>query len=655
MFRSVRGRFPRATPLVVAFLLLGLMGCGLREPQTGSLSGRVFNTRGEIVENAKVYSLFNEVEQVYTANDGSFYLSELPSGRNTIVITHSKYRVESRIVEIPAGTHVSFEEIKLDWATSSQQLSALVIERTASTTADISWQTYKPAATTLEWGLTQAYGNEYVEREAVTDHRYTITGLTPDTVYHVRAKLFDDNNNAWFTYDMPFKTTQGPIPAPPSNLRILPLTAFGVINLEWDLSTSTAVVGYRVWRREKDGDWVKLTTDLLDRTTKTYTDVDTIGGHFYEYAVDAWSLESAVSPRTYSRRVFMPGYVNDLVTLTASDSPILLEADLIVGLAGNLLVEPGVEFRTSARDAFSLGTDRNRVEILVQGRVTLGGTSTNPVRFTPADSSGGRTHWAGIVLQNGGTGFSEIGHVQLSGCTPYAIWAKGTTPNIHDVSVRYAQGGMYFEDIRALPSLTGCQFDDIASAALTVVNCRRFDVRKTEIRQAAIGMVFQAGSTDDYVTVRECRIEALQEGIRGAFQRSVLANLLILAPEGIGVRVLSVPLAQNNVDHVTVDAEIGIQLDNGWPAIENSIIVNTLQNGTVGIKSLTAGNPQFPYNNVFGFTNAYENCSGGTGARNEQPAFIGGNPYSYELQLTSMLKRTDQYGQEMGRYGQSYY
>ncbi|HNV68283.1 MAG TPA: carboxypeptidase regulatory-like domain-containing protein, partial [Candidatus Ozemobacteraceae bacterium] len=646
MFRSAVIRRFRAAPLVVAFLLLGLMGCGLREPQTGSLSGRVFNVKGEIVENAKVYSLFNEVEQVYTGNDGSFYLSELPSGRNTIVITHPTYRIESRVVEIPPSTNVAYDEIKLDWATSSQQLSALVIERTASTTADISWKTYKPATTILEWGLTQSYGNTYTEREAVTDHRYTITGLAPDTVYHVRAKLFDDNNNAWFSYDMPFKTTQGPIPAAPVDVRIQPLAAFGVVDLEWDLSTSTAVVGYRVWRREKDTDWTLLTTDLLDRNTRTYADVGARGGRFYEYAVEAWSLESAVSPRVYSRRVFMPGYINDLVTLTASDSPVLLEADLIVGLAGNLQVGPGVEFRVAASDAFSLGTDRTRVEMLVQGRVTLAGTAADPVRFTPADSSGGRTHWAGIVLQNGGTGFSEIGFVQLSGCTPYALWAKGTTPNLHDISVRYAQGGMYFEDIRALPTLTGCRFDDIASSALTVVNCRRFDVRDAEITESTIGMVFQAGTTEDYVTVRECRIEALQEGIRGAFQRSVLKNLLILVPDGIGIRVQSVPLSQNYIDHVTVDADVGIQLENGVPLIENSIIVNTLQEGTVGVRSLTAGNPQFDYINVFGFAAPYENGSGGVGARTEQPAFLGGNPYNYELQLTSMLKRTDRYGQE---------
>ncbi|MFZ2958735.1 MAG: right-handed parallel beta-helix repeat-containing protein [Candidatus Ozemobacteraceae bacterium] len=644
---------------LLAALFLGTLllstGCGIRETQTGSLTGRVLNPKGSVVAEALVYSLFNEVEKVYTGLDGTFYLSQLPAGRNRIIVKHPEYKIEECVVEILSDHPSEMGELRLDYASDSQLMTDVRVESTASTSAVVTWNTLKSAVCELEYGPDLGYGKTLKEREAAASHRMTIGGLSPETVYHARVRMIDENNVIWFSYDLPFKTAAGPMPNAPKNLRFQPLIGYGVVTVAWDAATGTAIAGYRLYRRENAGEWLPAHDGTLDKNTRTFEDKTAVGGRFYTFAVEAVSSEAAVSSRIYSERVFMPGFIGETMTLTASDSPVNLVSDLVIGPAASLWVQPGVEFRIASSDAFHIGLEKDKVEILVQGRVTIAGTAEAPVRFSPLDSGGSRDLWAGIRLQNGGTGNSEISFVEMSGCRDTAVNVDGIEANIHDLKISFCGSGIRIANIRNLPELKNCVFSDISSSAVSLQNCRRVAISKCEITGVGAGIESAAVDKEDILTITESRIEARIEGIGGKVCRSTFTNLLVLVPDGIGIRYGDASGTENVLDHSTINAGLGILVEKGLPKIENNIIVNTLQKGSTGIRYLPVGVPQFSFNDVYGFTYAYEGCAAGTGGMTVSPDFAGGDPFDYRLLVTSALKRADRNGRELGRYGVSYF
>ena len=110
---------------------------------------------------------------------------------------------------------------------------------------------------------------------------------------------------------------------------------------------------------------------------------------------------------------------------------------------------------------------------------------------------------------------------------------------------------------------------------------------------------------------------------------------------------------ENFIDHCTVDAINGIKVVQGDITIENNIVVNRSQKGNTGIENSSVLIPEYAYNNVYGFTTAYQGCAAGTGGLQTDPKFVGGNPYNYNLAPDSTLRLQDRYGSEMGRYGNS--
>lgn len=638
---------------ILAFVTAGT-GCGLREAQTGSVSGRVVNTAGDVVAGALVYSIFNEAEKVYTGTDGVFYISELPAGRNRLVIQHANYDLAELGCDVSSNKLTDLSTVKLEKTGQLRRITDLEVESVGSTSAVLVWKTYRSVACFIEYGTGEGYTDTLEEAGPAENHRFTIPGLEPETLYHARVRFNEEDATPRISVDMPFKTVVGATPEPPTAVRIGALESFGVITVDWDGSISPSAAGYRVKRRGNGGEWVVLTNDTLSGDVRSFKDLGANGGGFYEYAVAAVSEFGAASAWVTSERVFMPGFISSDLTITASDSPMVLVSDLIVGVGANLYIEPGVEFRIADKDAFGLGEDRDRVEILVNGRAVISGKSGSPIRFTPLNGAGARDHWAGIRFRKGGSGVSRVSFVEMFGCAGPAVLVDRIEADVHDLTVRYSEGGYRIEGVRLVPTLSDCSFTDIASAAVEVYGCRRFDMKRVVISGATIGCRFLKDNPEDRITMRECRIDAFKTGVLADVARSVMANTLIVTPFGTGVRYEDGGFADNYLDHCTIDAEVGVSIASGLPEIKNNIICSTSQDGTAGITYEIAGNPQYDFNDVFGFDSAYQNCIQGQGAQTMKPDFVGGNPYDYHLLPASPLKLLDINGLELGRYGQSY-
>ncbi len=71
--------------------------------------------------------------------------------------------------------------------------------------ATITWTTHEPATSQVQYGTDIQYGSSTtLNSSLVTSHSVTVTGLTPNTVYHYRVKSADAASNLAVSWDLSF-------------------------------------------------------------------------------------------------------------------------------------------------------------------------------------------------------------------------------------------------------------------------------------------------------------------------------------------------------------------------------------------------------------------------------------------------------------------
>lgn len=663
--------------LLLFFVLsiLVISGCGLRDVQTGSIYGLVTNDNGDVVAQALVYSIQKEYEKVYTGSDGVFYLSELAAGNHTIIVQHPNYKQEVVQIYVKPNETIKITPIKLLNLYSQKFFNNIKVEKVSSSTAVISWDTYKELLCEVEYGETINYGFSVKENFESKSHKITITNLKPETVYHFRIKFTDNNGLQWYSYDHTFKTLSPDAPQPPTSVSVR-LVSYGSAKIAWKPSNTASVTGYNVWRKillpanYKDNlyssvntfsnnfdfaDWQLLTTDGLDKDCFEYTDISLEGGNLYIYAVTAYNQYKANSQKAISNKIFMPGYITKDAILTYAQSPYILYSDIIVSPNVTLTVEPGVEFYISQNDLFKLGNYADKVEFLIYGRLNLTGSENKPIKFMPLDSILANNYWAGITILPSNFEKSSLSYVWLSGCKPYAIFMKNAEANLENLYIKLCYSGISLSNVRNNLSLYNIRIDDISSTAVEINNCRNINIVNSQFSATTNAIHIISSNEEDMLRVSENYIEAYLSGITGKFSSFVFKNNVINTPFGTAINIQWSNGHQKIIDHCTINAKIGIHIASGSVIVENNLIVNLDEKGDKGIWISGPIAPVFNYNNIFGFLTPYSGCSPGIGANSYPPDFVGGKPFNWQIISSSPLKRADKYGSEIGRYGKSYY
>jgi hypothetical protein len=81
----------------------------------------------------------------------------------------------------------------------------------SATTATITWTSDEPASSQVNYGLTDSYGASTIfNASLVASHRVTLSGLTPETLYHFRVRSRDRAGNESISGDATFTTTPAP-------------------------------------------------------------------------------------------------------------------------------------------------------------------------------------------------------------------------------------------------------------------------------------------------------------------------------------------------------------------------------------------------------------------------------------------------------------
>lgn len=654
MFRTKRSILLVCMLSTVLVLTAVLTGCGSRDSNTGSFRSRLIDEKGDAVINAKCFSLFQEDEVVYSGLDGSFRLSELPAGLNNIIIQHNDFALEQYQVEVKSDQETVIDFIKLDKLNASSRISKVTVGTVSSTTAEINWKTYKDLCCNIHYGTTTGYGKYVSEERPGQTHYYLLTGLEPETVYHFKVQYLDEFANSYNSYDYTFRTTSGDAPSKPSFASLNDMTELGVVNISWTApASSLSVAGYNVYRQVKGGDWVRVNGNVITSGTN-YNDIEAKTGVFCRYAVTAVNNQGAESEKTITDLTFIPGVVKEDITLTKADSPIKLFADLIVPMGVNMRVEAGTEFQISERDSYKAGFDEDRVEILVHGALTIEGTESEPVIFSPLDGSGNRDHWAGMRILSSVTGISSVRNANIFGCNGYAVNVTSENFRVSGLTIKHSVGGIRLENIRQRVDVSDCRFDDIASVAVSINKCFHVVLVDSLITNTAIGVENYTDSSFDQTFVRRTDIYTTNTGIRGVFGNSTIVNTLIVSPNGVNYNNIIKTDGGNIIDHSTIDARNALIIDTGNLNVKNNIFVNTKNTGEIGITYKDSlYYPSYNYNDYYGFRKSCEGCYIGTDSLEIDPGFIGGSPYSYELNEASLLHMNDEFGLELGRYGVS--
>ncbi len=654
MFQTNRKLLIPSILSVVLLLTALLTGCGSRDSNTGSFRSRLIDENGDAIINAKCFSLFADDEVVYSGLDGSFRLSELPAGLNNIIIQHSEYALEQYQVEVKSDQETVIDFIKLDKLSASSRISNVKIGAISSTTVEINWKTYKDICCNIHYGITRGYGSFVSEERPSQTHYYLLTGLEPEKVYHFKIQYLDEFANSYSSYDYTFRTSSGEAPGKPSTISLGNMTELGIVNVSWTApAAALSVAGYNLYRKVKDGSWTRVNGNVITGST-SYSDAEAETGVFCRYAVTALNNQGAESEMTISDLTFIPGVVKNNITITKSDSPVKLSADLIIPMGINMIIEAGSEFQVAESDSFKSGSDEERVEILVHGAITINGTENEPVVFTSLDGTGKREHWAGIRILSSKTGISAIRNANLFGCNGYAVSVNSENVALSGLTIKHSVGGLRLENVKEIVEIADCYFDDIASVAVSINKSFHIVLKDSLITNSYIGVENYTNSYFDQTFVRNTDIYTTNTGITGIFGNSTIVNSLIVSPKGIVYKDILKYDGGNILDHNTVDAKNALTIETGNLTVKNNIFVNTLNAGNVGISYNDAlYTPTYLHNDIYGFATANSGCFIGTDSVAIDPSFVGGSPFSYKLSGTSLLLINDEYKLEMGRYGDS--
>jgi hypothetical protein len=225
---------PVFIPVILLFFVI-FMGCGMRASNSGGIIGRVVDSEGRVVVNARVVSIFDENQISYSNLSGAFELAELPAGRHNVVINHPDFNLEQYFAEVSAGKVTDLGMIKLSSITLSDKISDVKSEYVASSSALITWKTDKERVCSVVYG--PAYNNytkSSREIRAAKDHELILTDLIPETLYHFRVQFEDENGNKFYSYDYSFLTGESDVPMKPSYAETRPINQMNQITVAWN-------------------------------------------------------------------------------------------------------------------------------------------------------------------------------------------------------------------------------------------------------------------------------------------------------------------------------------------------------------------------------------------------------------------------------------
>lgn len=597
--------------LLAMVVLVGITGC-LKSSSSvkGNVTGKVFDSNGKALHEARV-EVYGANHSVLTDELGRYTITGVEPGQRKLVATFDKKSVV-KIVEITRGETLENADLTFTVIDGLPPvITSVAVSTLAENSAKITWETNESSDSTVDYatgpvGLTP-YTMVASDPSMVTSHTVNLANLLPGQTYHFRVRSLDFERNEGVSSDYQFNTPSGAAPATPASFTIMTPTEMERVVLNWTSNSETDLAGYNLYRSESaTGNFTRVNANPITSTvgSTTYQDEGLKIACKYYYRLKAVDVAGNESQPSSTLAIVTPGILTENRTWNAAESPYIISGDIRVRGGSVLTIEAGTEVKFTRADAIPDSQGSTMADLIIQGGLMAVGTENRRILFTSAESFPRKSVWGGIFF---------LGTTQPDNILRYA-------------TIMFADTGIKSEG--STPSIEYCEFG-LCGLGLNLGLSTALNIRYNTVRDCDVGMV------------------SANSNIRN--------NLFI--DNQTGVTLLGADQFENN----TVDCLIGVQVDAGTPVIKNNIIAYTGSTKAIyGInQTLTLATPTISFNDIYNYTYAF-NGTNGTGTSNIEvdPLFVGGSPYSYQLQKISNGNASDspcltagEAGAQLGRYG----
>lgn len=632
-------------------LISGILGCENKlKIQRGAVGGKVLDQLGNRVPGATITS-HRSLFSATTGADGRYHFTSLDSGTHQLRVEQKGFRLATRTVKIEFGSVTDSEDFVLTalpnmivWNVFSRTRNGLIIDVYPS----------EPMSVIAVYDGKHFPHTRTAPTAVGTDHRIELRPLIPDTNYRVTIKGTTPDGRKFqsetrFLRPVPTGDIPGPPPAP-KNVRIAQTTQGP--KFSWSYLGADPLKGFRIFRSVGDGAPALWRDEsILLAALESVVDDQAPAGNLVRYSITAVDLDDEVSSATTPIGIISAGTLSGDLVWHKSWSPIDLAGDITVPRTRNLVIEPGVVVRVSETDHYQGGYNPNIVEMTIEGRLVVQGSSAEPVRFISASALPTASDWAGIRLATAKDGREPhlISHLDVMNAA-IGLGIRDASVELVSFTARHCDVGLMLTAASGTV-LTGLEFEECNTGFLAegTINC---EVTQLRVRGGRRGIHLRSNRgfklrNSDSRDTTEAGI--LLEELEGC---SVKGCIFVSKHYGMLVRGKSSDLQYN-----TIDAPLGVYIDGAdQPLLRNNIISNTAMIGVgIGIEDRNPGR-SYPYNNIFGFRDWTRNCDQlGAPILNVNPEFTGtinGEP-AYRIPDSSLLKTGSDRGTEMGAYGWS--
>jgi hypothetical protein len=254
----------------------------------------------------------------------------------------------------------------------------------------------------------------YVKDVTITDINttiYEVTGLNENQKYYAKLILSDLGDHTSES-NVVGTTTQNLPPPKPTLGYNQDTLRYNQVELIWSYGGSSFPDFQKLEIYRKKGldvtvDPTYLLATITQKDVFSYLDSTVESGEAYSYVLCAYDT-SNLSTESNAMTIEVPsilgkdyagGTLDKVYFARKADSPISLRGDLEIVEDGTLIVEAGTEIQVSPKvDVHNIGSDVNRVEILVKGKFISEGTESDPVLFKSAVTPGDYDDWSGFIL-----------------------------------------------------------------------------------------------------------------------------------------------------------------------------------------------------------------------------------------------------------------
>ena len=206
------------------------------------------------------------------------------------------YHFKINSVSSQGASTQSSDQFFVTNSVTSLLISGLVVSQVTTSTAHVAWLTNEVANSVVTYGLTTLYTDTISHPALTVSHDESLTGLLPNTTYHLRVSSTNGNAQTTQSDDQIFTTQGTDILAPANVTNLSASSGNALISLSWINPIDVDFSGVMMLR--KIGSYPANPGDgtlVYQGTATTFVDTNLTNGVTYFYAVYAYDVSQNIS------------------------------------------------------------------------------------------------------------------------------------------------------------------------------------------------------------------------------------------------------------------------------------------------------------------------------------------------------------------------